>query len=140
MIRIGVARNAPIGPHNHVQNARAKKTIEGLRLRFRPTMFGVTTPCVDHARRRLEERGLEVVVFHATGVGGQSMEKLADSGLLQGVIDVSTTEVADEIVGGVLSAGPTRMDVFARRFGREGPTGGAHWDYPVGGEALKVSA
>jgi uncharacterized protein (UPF0261 family) len=56
----------------------------------------------------------DCLVFHATGVGGQSMEKLADSGLLEGVIDVSTTEVADEIVGGVLSAGPTRMDVFAR--------------------------
>jgi uncharacterized protein (UPF0261 family) len=53
-------------------------------------------------------------VFHATGVGGQSMEKLADSGLLAGVIDVSTTEVADQIGGGVLSAGATRMDVFAR--------------------------
>ena len=56
----------------------------------------------------------DCLVFHATGVGGQSMEKLADSGLLAGVIDVSTTEIADEIVGGVLSAGPTRLDVFAR--------------------------
>jgi uncharacterized protein (UPF0261 family) len=57
----------------------------------------------------------DCLVFHATGVGGQSMEKLADSGLLAGVIDVSTTEIADEIGGGVLSAGPTRLDVFARR-------------------------
>jgi uncharacterized protein (UPF0261 family) len=57
----------------------------------------------------------DCLVFHATGVGGQSMEKLADSGLLAGAIDVSTTEIADEIVGGVLSAGPTRLDVFARR-------------------------
>jgi uncharacterized protein (UPF0261 family) len=56
----------------------------------------------------------DCLVFHATGVGGQSMEKLADSGLLAGVIDVSTTEVADEIGGGVLSAGPARLDVFAR--------------------------
>jgi uncharacterized protein (UPF0261 family) len=56
----------------------------------------------------------DCMVFHATGVGGQSMEKLADSGLLAGVIDATTTEVADEIVGGVLSAGPTRLDVFAR--------------------------
>jgi uncharacterized protein (UPF0261 family) len=54
------------------------------------------------------------LVFHPTGVGGQSMEKLADSGLLAGVIDVSTTEIADEIGGGVLSAGPARLDVFAR--------------------------
>jgi uncharacterized protein (UPF0261 family) len=56
----------------------------------------------------------DCLVFHATGVGGQSMEKLADSGLLEGVIDVSTTEIADEIGGGVLSAGPGRLDVFAR--------------------------
>jgi uncharacterized protein (UPF0261 family) len=56
----------------------------------------------------------DCLVFHATGVGGQSMEKLADSGLLAGVIDVSTTEIADEIGGGVLSAGPARLDVFAR--------------------------
>src|SRR6185503_9913794 len=77
------------------------------------TMFGVTTPCVQMVTKRLEAE-YDCLVFHATGVGGQSMEKLADSGLLAGVIDVSTTEIADEIVGGVLSAGPTRMDVFAR--------------------------
>lgn len=78
------------------------------------TMFGVTTPCVQAVTRRLAD-AYDCLVFHATGVGGQSMEKLADSGLLEGVIDVSTTEVADEIVGGVLSAGPQRLDVFARR-------------------------
>ncbi len=78
------------------------------------TMFGVTTPCVQAVTKRLGE-AYDCLVFHATGVGGQSMEKLADSGLLEGVIDVSTTEVADEIVGGVLSAGPQRLDVFARR-------------------------
>ncbi|TWO71145.1 ABC transporter permease [Caenimonas sedimenti] len=78
------------------------------------TMFGVTTPCVQAVTRRLSE-AYDCLVFHATGVGGQSMEKLADSGLLAGAIDVSTTEVADEIVGGTLSAGPGRMDVFARR-------------------------
>jgi uncharacterized protein (UPF0261 family)/ABC-type branched-subunit amino acid transport system ATPase component len=77
------------------------------------TMFGVTTPCVQAVTKRLED-SYDCLVFHATGVGGQSMEKLADSGLLAGVIDVSTTEIADEIAGGVLSAGPTRMDVFAR--------------------------
>jgi uncharacterized protein (UPF0261 family)/ABC-type branched-subunit amino acid transport system ATPase component len=77
------------------------------------TMFGVTTPCVQMVTKRLEAE-YDCLVFHATGVGGQSMEKLADSGLLAGVIDVSTTEIADEIVGGVLSAGPTRMDAFAR--------------------------
>jgi uncharacterized protein (UPF0261 family)/ABC-type branched-subunit amino acid transport system ATPase component len=77
------------------------------------TMFGVTTPCVQAVAKRLQD-DYDCLVFHATGVGGQSMEKLADSGLLAGVIDVSTTEVADEIGGGVLSAGATRMDVFAR--------------------------
>jgi len=76
------------------------------------TMFGVTTPCVQAVTKQLSDV-YDCLVFHATGVGGQSMEKLADSGLLAGVIDVSTTEIADEIAGGVLSAGPTRLDVFA---------------------------
>jgi len=78
------------------------------------SMFGVTTPCVQAVARVLEA-DYDCVVFHATGVGGQSMEKLVDSGLLAGVIDISTTEIADEIVGGVLSAGPERLDVFARQ-------------------------
>ncbi|NRF68803.1 ABC transporter permease [Aquincola sp. S2] len=77
------------------------------------TMFGVTTPCVQAVTKALGDE-VDALVFHATGVGGQSMEKLADSGLLAGVIDVSTTEIADQIVGGVLSAGPGRLDVFAR--------------------------
>jgi uncharacterized protein (UPF0261 family)/ABC-type branched-subunit amino acid transport system ATPase component len=77
------------------------------------TMFGVTTPCVQAVTKLLADE-YDCLVFHATGVGGQSMEKLADSGLLAGVIDVSTTEIADEIAGGTLSAGPTRLDVFAR--------------------------
>ena len=77
------------------------------------TMFGVTTPCVQAVTKLLGD-DYDCLVFHATGVGGQSMEKLADSGLLSGVIDVSTTEIADEIAGGTLSAGPTRLDVFAR--------------------------
>jgi uncharacterized protein (UPF0261 family)/ABC-type branched-subunit amino acid transport system ATPase component len=77
------------------------------------TMFGVTTTCVQAVTKRLDAE-YDCLVFHATGVGGQSMEKLADSGLLDGVIDVSTTEIADEIGGGVLSAGPHRLDVFAR--------------------------
>jgi uncharacterized protein (UPF0261 family)/ABC-type branched-subunit amino acid transport system ATPase component len=76
------------------------------------TMFGVTTPCVQAVTKQLSD-DCDCLVFHATGVGGQSMEKLADSGLLAGVIDVSTTEIADEIGGGVLSAGPARLDVFA---------------------------
>jgi uncharacterized protein (UPF0261 family) len=73
------------------------------------TMFGVTTPCVEHARRTLEQHGYEVLVFHATGSGGQAMEGLIRDGLVVGVLDITTTELADELVGGVLSAGPTRL-------------------------------
>ncbi|MEU6819071.1 Tm-1-like ATP-binding domain-containing protein [Streptomyces atriruber] len=73
------------------------------------TMFGVTTPAVDAARARLAELGYEVLVFHATGAGGRAVEKLAADGLLDGVLDLTTTELADELVGGVLSAGPDRL-------------------------------
>ncbi len=74
------------------------------------TLFGVTTPCVTRARERLEELGYEVLVFHATGTGGQSMEALARGGFLAGVLDITTTELADDLVGGVLSAGPDRLE------------------------------
>ena len=74
------------------------------------TMFGVTTPCVTRARERLEELGYEVLVFHATGAGGQSLEALVRDGFLVGVLDATTTELADELVGGVLSAGPDRLE------------------------------
>ena len=74
------------------------------------TMFGVTTPCVTEARKRLEELGYEVLVFHATGTGGQSMEALMRSGFITASLDVTTTELADELVGGVLSAGPDRLE------------------------------
>jgi len=74
------------------------------------TMFGVTTPCVTAARERLEELGYEVLVFHATGTGGQSMEALVDGGFLAGVLDITTTELADDLVGGVFSAGPDRLE------------------------------
>jgi len=74
------------------------------------SMFGVTTPSVTTARERLEALGYEVLVFHATGTGGQSMEALARGGFLAGILDVTTTELADELVGGVLSAGPDRLE------------------------------
>jgi uncharacterized protein (UPF0261 family) len=79
------------------------------------TMFGVTTPCVTHARERLEELGYEVLVFHATGTGGQSFEALATGGYLVGALDATTTELADELVGGILSAGPERLEAGVRR-------------------------
>jgi uncharacterized protein (UPF0261 family) len=74
------------------------------------SMFGVTTPSVTAARERLEELGYEVLVFHATGTGGQSMEALMRGGFITGVLDVTTTELADDLVGGVLSAGPDRLE------------------------------
>ena len=77
------------------------------------TMFGVTTACVTQVVSRFESE-FDCLVFHATGTGGQSMERLVDSGMLVGVIDVTTTEVCDHVVGGVLSAGPGRLDAIAR--------------------------
>ncbi len=74
------------------------------------TMFGVTTPCVTTARERLEELGYEVLVFHATGAGGQAMERLMRDGYITAALDTTTTELADDLVGGVFSAGPERMD------------------------------
>ena len=78
------------------------------------TMFGVTTPAADEARDTLTDLGYEVLVFHATGAGGRAMEKLAESGLLAGVCDLTTTELADDRVGGVLSAGPRRLEMAGR--------------------------
>jgi uncharacterized protein (UPF0261 family) len=79
------------------------------------TMFGVTTPCVTAARHTLEERGYEVLVFHATGAGGQAMEQLIEDGVFQAVLDITTTELADELVGGVMSAGPHRLEAAGRK-------------------------
>lgn len=79
------------------------------------TMFGVTTPCVSRARTLLEQAGYEVLVFHATGNGGRMMESLIEGGYLAGVLDITTTELADELVGGVLSAGAERLTAAARR-------------------------
>ena len=79
------------------------------------SMFGNTTDCVQHAKQILEGAGYEVLVFHATGIGGRTMESLIESGLVAGVLDLTTTEWADELVGGVLGAGPTRLEAAARR-------------------------
>ena len=76
------------------------------------TMFGVTTPCVTAVREALEARGFDPLVFHATGTGGRAMEKLVEAGLVRGVLDITTTEVADEVVGGILPAGPHRFDAI----------------------------
>jgi uncharacterized protein (UPF0261 family) len=82
-----------------------KKTLVGA------TMFGVTTPCVTTAREWLEAHGYEVLVFHATGAGGRSMEALMEAGFITAALDITTTELADELVGGVLSAGPDRLEM-----------------------------
>jgi uncharacterized protein (UPF0261 family) len=79
------------------------------------TMFGVTTPCVTHARGALEARGYEVLTFHCTGTGGRAMESLVESGFVRGVLDATTTELCDELVGGVLSAGPDRLEAAGRK-------------------------
>jgi len=78
------------------------------------SQFGNTTPCVDHARKMLEQAGYEVLVFHATGAGGRTMESLIETGLVAGVLDITTTEWADELVGGILSAGPMRLEAAAK--------------------------
>jgi uncharacterized protein (UPF0261 family) len=78
------------------------------------SMFGNTTQCVNVAKQVLEEAGYEVLVFHATGMGGRIMESLIESGLVAGVLDVTTTEWADELVGGILGAGPRRLEAAGR--------------------------
>jgi len=79
------------------------------------SQFGNTTACVDHARQILETADFEVLVFAAVGTGGRTMESLIESGLVAGVLDITTTEWADELVGGVLTAGPTRLEAAARK-------------------------
>jgi len=104
---LGNAAHAIAGMAMHkVPDANTKPAV-GL------TMFGVTTPCVTQIVSQLDVE-FDCLVFHATGTGGKSMEKLADSGALAGVIDVTTTEVCDHLVGGVLSAGPDRLGAIAR--------------------------
>jgi uncharacterized protein (UPF0261 family) len=78
------------------------------------SMFGNTTACVQAAKTILENAGYEVLVFHATGIGGRTMESLIEAGLAAGVLDITTTEWADELVGGILGAGPTRLDAAAK--------------------------
>ncbi|MBY0523957.1 MAG: Tm-1-like ATP-binding domain-containing protein [Gemmataceae bacterium] len=79
------------------------------------TMFGVTTPCVEAARKLAEDAGYEVLVFHATGTGGETMESFIADGLISGVLDLTTTELADELVGGILTAGRDRLTAAGLR-------------------------
>lgn len=79
------------------------------------TMFGVTTPCVMNVKFMLEERGYEVLIFHAVGTGGMAMEELIDNGTIGGVIDITTTELADELCGGAYSAGTNRLEAAGKK-------------------------
>ena len=106
-----VLDNAAHAMAGMVKFRRSEQASTGLRDRplIAATMFGVTTPCVDRARQVLEEAGYEVIVFHATGNGGEAMEALIADGVFVGVLDITTTELADELVGGILTAGPNRL-------------------------------
>lgn len=108
MVRLRAAGKAPAAGAT-VDTATADRPL------LAATMFGVTTPCVQRARAILEAAGYEVLVFHATGNGGQAMESLIREGLIAGVLDITTTELADELVGGILSAGPTRLTAAGER-------------------------
>jgi uncharacterized protein (UPF0261 family) len=97
------------------ENASAITSAEQRKKRIAITMFGVTTPCVDVIREHLEsEYAYEVYVFHATGSGGKAMERLIRERQIDAVLDMTTTEIADELVGGVLSAGPQRLTAAAQ--------------------------
>ncbi len=107
-----VLGNAAAAMAGMVQAAPVGKEREE-RPRVAITMFGVTTPCVERAKEVLEDAGVDVVVFHATGTGGEALESLIREGFFAGVLDLTTTELADELVGGILSAGPTRLTAAA---------------------------
>ncbi|KAI9838000.1 MAG: hypothetical protein M1819_006154 [Sarea resinae] len=95
---------------------RSERDVAGSKKkRIAITMFGVTTPCVDYIRRHLDAHGnYEIYVFHATGAGGRAMERLISERRIDAVLDVTTTEIADEVVGGVLSAGPDRLNAAGK--------------------------
>lgn len=103
----------------HAMAGMVTNVVADTKVKERPTigmtMFGVTTTCVSAVRAALEVAGFDCLVFHATGAGGRAMEKLVDSGLIEGVLDITTTEVADEVVGGVLTAGPQRFDIILEK-------------------------
>lgn len=110
-----VLANAAHAMAGMVEHRRSVETSSTDRPLVAASMFGVTTPCVDSCRVRLEEAGFEVLVFHATGTGGMTMESFAADGLVRGVLDLTTTELADELVGGILSAGPNRLTAAGRQ-------------------------
>jgi uncharacterized protein (UPF0261 family) len=109
------AANAMIGMVKGPARQLAEAGLVGGKPLIAATMFGVTTPCVEAARKILEAQGYEVLVFHATGTGGLTMESFIADGLLAGVLDLTTTELADELVGGILTAGRDRLTAAGLR-------------------------
>jgi len=109
------AANAMIGMVKAQAHGSQPVGLVGEKPLIAATMFGVTTPCVEAARAVLEAAGYEVLVFHATGTGGQTMEAFIADGLIRGVLDITTTELADELVGGILSAGRDRLTAAGLR-------------------------
>src|SRR5262245_4011540 len=107
------AANAMVGMGKHSSRPQAPTGTD--KPLITATMFGVTTPCVEASRKQLEESGYEVLVFHATGTGGRTMEAMIADGLITGVLDITTTELADELVGGVLTAGRDRLTAAGLR-------------------------
>jgi uncharacterized protein (UPF0261 family) len=111
---IGMVRPVAKGPAGREQISGRHEADGGPGL-IAASMFGVTTPCVEAARKLIEQQGYEVLVFHATGTGGLTMESFISDGLISGVLDITTTELADELVGGELSAGRDRLTAAAMR-------------------------
>ncbi|WNR46046.1 Tm-1-like ATP-binding domain-containing protein [Paenibacillus roseipurpureus] len=109
-----ILSNAVYALAGMVKEIQAESSIQEERVTLGMTMFGVTTPCVTRVREILETRGYDLLVFHATGAGGMAMEELIDAGYIKGVLDITTTELADELVGGIFSAGPHRLEAGAR--------------------------
>lgn len=105
---LGNAANALAGMIRERESAAVEEAEEKPTLSI--TMFGVTTPCATRVREKLEASGYDLLVFHATGTGGMAMEELIQAGYIQGVADITTTELADELVGGIFSAGPHRLE------------------------------
>jgi len=105
-----VLGNAAVGVAAMAKAHAARVHTENDRPVVGATMYGTTTPCVNRARAHLEQRGYEVLVFHATGAGGRSMERLMREGRITAVLDITTSELIDEVAGGLLTAGPERLD------------------------------
>lgn len=109
-----ILSNAAYALSGMVQGVQNDKHVDDEKTMVGMTMFGVTTPCVTKVRENLEANGFEVLVFHATGAGGLAMEELVKGGFLKCVADVTTTELADELVGGIFSAGPDRLETVGQ--------------------------